>query len=77
MNFNKDKRLYNLLTLVLYLLAQQPCSFQNPICTTVFFFFYCLLPHVFPRCVHVRCDTINSHLTQILMCATVNVKAMF
>lgn len=43
MNFNKDKRLYNLLTLMLYLLAQQPRSFQNPICTSFCFFFavYC------------------------------------
>ena len=39
-------------------------------------FLFCLLPHAFFVRDHGRYGTINSHLTQILMCATVNVKTM-
>ena len=48
-------------------------SFQNPICTAIFVLFTVTC---FFACVHGRYDTINSHLTQIFMCATVNVKTM-
>ena len=48
-------------------------SFQNPICTAVFLLFTAIC--FFAR-VHDRYDTINSHLTQIFMCAAVNVKTM-
>ena len=49
-------------------------SFQNPICKAV-----SLLSTAtcFFACVHVKYDTVNSHLTQIFMCATVNVKTMW
>ena len=49
-------------------------SFQNPICTLVFLLFTATC---FFACVHDRCDTIKSHLTQIFMYGTVNVKTMF
>ena len=48
-------------------------SFQNPIYTTVFLLFTATC---FFACVHDRYDTINSHLRQIFMSATVNVKTM-
>ena len=46
-------------------------SFQNPIFTAVFVLFT-----VTCFCVHGSYDTINSHLPQIFMCDTVNVKTM-
>ena len=48
-------------------------SFQNPICTSVFLLFTATC---FSACVHDMYDTINSHLTQIFMRATVNVRTM-
>ena len=48
-------------------------SFQNLLCTAVFLLFTAICFFV---CVHDRDDIINSHLTQIFMCATVNVKTM-
>ena len=39
-------------------------------------FLFCLLLHAFFVCVQGRYDTINSHLTQLFMCGTVNVKIM-
>ena len=45
-------------------------SFQNPICTAIFVLFTATC---FFACVHGRYDIINSHLTQIFMCATINV----
>ena len=48
-------------------------GFQNPICTAVFLLFTATC--FFAR-VHDRYDTTNSHLTQIFMCAAVNVKIM-
>ena len=47
-------------------------SFQNPIYTAVFV----LLVVTCFFCVQGRYDTINSHLTQLFMCGTVNVKIM-
>ena len=38
--------------------------------------FFTVYYHMLFYCVHGRYDTINSHLTQIFMCATVNVKTM-
>ena len=51
--------------------AQQLHSFQNPICTVVFVL---LTATYFSGCMQGGYDTINSHLTQMLMCAKVNVK---
>ena len=51
--------------------AQQLHSFQNPICTV---FFVLLTATCFSGCMQGGYDAINSHLTQMLMCATVNVK---
>ena len=48
-------------------------SFQNPICAAGFVLFTATC---FFASVHGRHDTINSHLTQIFMWATVNVKTM-
>ena len=48
-------------------------NFQNPIYTAIFVPFTATCFFV---CVHGRYDTINSHLTQIFMRATVNVKTM-
>ena len=47
--------------------------FQNPIFTAVFVLFTTTCFFVF---VPGKCDTINSHLKQIFMCATVNIKTM-
>ena len=54
--------------------AQQLCTVFKTLYVQKFLF--CLLPHGFFVRVHVRYDTINSHLTQIFMCGTVNVKTM-
>ena len=48
-------------------------SFQSSICTAVFVLFTATCFFV---CVYRRYDTINSHLTQIFMCATVNVETV-
>ena len=48
-------------------------SDQNPIYTAVFVLFTATC---FFSCVHGRYDTTDSHLTQIFICATVNVKTM-
>ena len=48
-------------------------SFQNPICTATFVLFTATWSFA---CVHGRHDIINSHLTQIFMCATINVITM-
>ena len=53
--------------------GQQLCSFINPICTA--FFILCTATCFFAG-VDSRYDTITNNLTQIFMCATVNVKTM-
>ena len=53
--------------------GQQLYSFINPICTA--FFMLCTATCSFAR-VDSRYYTITNHLTQIFMCATVNVKTL-
>ena len=53
--------------------GQQLYSFINPICTA--FFMLCTATCFFAR-VDSRYYTITNHLTQIFMCATVNVKTL-
>ena len=58
----------NLFTVSSYTTALH--SFQSSICTAFFLF----TATCFFVCVHGMYDTINSYLTKILMCATVNVQ---
>ena len=56
-----------------YLHTQQLCTVFKVLYVQQFL--CCLLPRFFV-CVYGRYDTINSHLTQIFMCATVNVETV-
>ena len=61
-----------MMNIIQYLHAQQLCTVFKVLYVQQFLCY--LLPHAFFVCVYGRYDTINSHLTQIFMCATVNVE---